>query len=50
LPHFFSSLNILPVTFIFSYACHFLINAWSSKLIRPITISLCVFCISTWKT
>jgi len=39
--HFFLSLNILPVTFIFSSTHHLLINAWSSKLIQPITRSLC---------
>jgi hypothetical protein len=35
-------LNIPPITFIFSHACCPLINARSSKLIRPITTSLCV--------
>jgi len=29
--------------------CCLLINAWSSKLIWPITISLCVPCTTTWK-
>jgi hypothetical protein len=42
-------LNIPSITFIFSYAHHFLINAWSLKLIRPITTSLCVFYIAKWK-
>jgi hypothetical protein len=42
-------LNIPPVTFIFSYTRHFLINTWFSKLIRPITTSLCVPYIATWK-
>ncbi len=38
----------MPVTFIFSYVSHLLINTWSSKLIQPITTSLCVPCIATW--
>jgi hypothetical protein len=42
-------LNIPLVTFIFSYAHHFLINTWSSKLLRFITTSLCVPYIATWK-
>jgi hypothetical protein len=42
-------LNIPPITFIFSPTHHILINAWSSKLIWPITTSLYVFCIATWK-
>jgi hypothetical protein len=33
----------------FSFAHHLLINAWSLKLIRPITTSLCVFCTAMWK-
>jgi hypothetical protein len=49
LPCFFSSLNILLVTFIFSSAYHLLINTWSLKLIWPITTSLCVPCTTTWK-
>jgi len=49
LPPFFSSLNFLPVTFIFSFTRHLLINTWSSKLIQPITTSLCVHCTVTWK-
>ncbi len=48
-PHFFPSLNIPPVTFIFLHACHLLINAWSSKLIWPINTSLCVLCTTMWK-
>jgi hypothetical protein len=42
-------LNILLVTFIFSYACHLSINTWSLKLIWPITICLCVPYIAMWK-
>jgi hypothetical protein len=38
---FFSTLNIPPIAFIFLLACHLLMNTWSSKLIRPITTSLC---------
>jgi hypothetical protein len=38
---FFSTLNISPITFIFLPTYHLLMNAWSSKLIRPITTSLC---------
>jgi len=38
----FLSFNLLPITFIFLLACCLLINAWSSKLIQSITISLCV--------
>jgi len=49
LPHFFLSLNISLVTFIFSSTHHFLINAWFLKLIWPITTSLCVLFIATWK-
>jgi hypothetical protein len=49
LPHFFSSLNILPITFIFSSACCLLINTWFSKLIQPFTTSLCVLYAATWK-
>jgi hypothetical protein len=49
LPHFFSSLNVLLVAFIFSSICHLLINAWPSKLIWPIITSLCVPYIPTWK-
>jgi hypothetical protein len=49
LPYFFSSLNISLIAFIFSSTHHLLINAWSLKLIRPITTSLCVPCITTWK-
>jgi hypothetical protein len=48
-PIFFSSLNIPPVTFIFSFAHYLLINAWSLKLIWPIITSLCVLCIAMWK-
>jgi hypothetical protein len=33
----------------FSFARHLLINAWSSKLIWPITTSLCVPYTPTWK-
>jgi hypothetical protein len=46
---FFSSLNTSPITFIFLPSYHLLINVWSLKLIRPITISLCVPYITTWK-
>jgi hypothetical protein len=46
---FFPSLNIPPVTFIFSYGHHLLVNAWSLKLIWPITTSLCVPCMAMWK-
>ncbi len=49
LPHFFLSLNTPPATFIFSSVHYFLINTWSSKLIWPISISLCVPCTTTWK-
>jgi hypothetical protein len=35
-------LNIPLLTFIFSFAHHFLFNTWSSKVIRPINTSLCV--------
>ncbi len=49
LPYFFMSLNISLVTFIFSFSHYLLINTWSSKLIRPIITSLCVFYITTWK-
>jgi hypothetical protein len=33
----------------FLHARHLLIDAWSLKLIRPITTSLCVSCIAMWK-
>jgi hypothetical protein len=46
---FISSLNFLLITFTFLLTCHFLINAWSLKLIWPITTSLCVPCIAMWK-
>jgi hypothetical protein len=46
---FFWSLNIWSIPFIFSFAYHLLINTWSLKLIWPITTSLCVPCITTWK-
>jgi hypothetical protein len=49
LSHFFSSLNILPVTFIFSFSRYLLINTWSLRLIRPITTSLCVPSTTAWK-
>jgi hypothetical protein len=42
LPQKNSSLNFPLVAFIFLVVHHFLINAWSSKLIRTITTSLCV--------
>jgi len=45
----FSSLSFLPITFIFLLAYHLLINAWSSKLIRPITTIFCVPCTTMWK-
>ncbi len=45
---FFSSLNISPVTLIFSFAHHLLIKTWSWKLIR-FTTSLCVPCTTMWK-
>jgi hypothetical protein len=48
-PFFISSLNFLLITFIFLLTCHFLINAWSLKLIWPITTSSCVPCIAMWK-
>ncbi len=46
---FFSSLNILPIAFIFLPTHYLLINAWSFKLIWPITTSLCVSCTTMWK-
>jgi hypothetical protein len=49
LPRFFLYLNISPITFIFSFAHHLLINTWSLKLIWPISTSLCDPCIATWK-
>ncbi len=49
LPHSSFSLNFPLVTFIFLLAHHLLINAWSLKLIWPITISLCVPCTFTCK-
>ncbi len=48
-PRFFLSLNILPIIFIFSSTHCFLINTLSSKLIQPITTSLCVPCTIMWK-
>jgi hypothetical protein len=42
-------LNIWPVTFMFLLAHHLFINAWFSKLIRPITTSLNVSYTTTWK-
>ncbi len=45
----FLSLNVSSITFIFLHARHLLINTWSLKFIRPITTSLCVYCITTWK-
>jgi hypothetical protein len=42
-------LNISPITFIFSSTHCLLINIWSSKLIQPITTSLCVPYTTTWK-
>ncbi len=38
---FFTSLNISPITFIFSSTHRFFNNTWSLKLIQPIIISLC---------
>ncbi len=49
LPYFFSSLNILPITFIFPFVYCLLIKTWSSKLIRPIITSLYVPCTTMWK-
>ncbi len=46
---FFPSLNFPLIAFIFLHAHFFIINAWSLKLIWPITISLCVPYIATWK-
>jgi len=41
LPHFFLAFNITLVAFIFLSASHLFMNTWSSKLISPITTSLC---------
>jgi len=46
---FFSSLNLLPIKFIFLPTCHLSINTWSLKLIKPIITSLRVTCTTTWK-
>jgi hypothetical protein len=49
LPYLFMSLSFPPVAFIFLLARHLLINTWSSKLIQPIIITLCVRCTTTCK-
>jgi hypothetical protein len=46
---FFLSWNFLLLIFIYLLAHCLLINAWSSKLIWPITTSLCVLYTTMWK-
>jgi hypothetical protein len=46
---FFLSFEHLTRHIHFSFARHLLINGWSSKLIWPITTSLCVLYTATWK-
>jgi len=46
---YFLSLNIPPITFIFSFPCHHLIKAWSSKINTAHHYKFMCPYITTWK-